>query len=65
MGGELGDLVAEAIELLVALRGRVSMHGEPSFYWSDSTPRVSHLLGAREAGDLVARNDFSLRPHST
>src|SRR5215468_10882662 len=35
--------------------------GEPSFYWSDSTPRVSDLLRAREASNLAARNTFSLQ----
>src|SRR5262249_25061434 len=48
MGGELGDLVAEAVQLLGVLRGRVSVHGEPSLYGSDSTPRV---LGLRKRGE--------------
>src|SRR5215467_1709238 len=61
MGGELGDLLAEAVQLLVVLRGRVSVHGEPSSYGSDSTPRVLGLRKRRQRNDLAAGRDFSIQ----
>ena len=62
--GQLGDLVAESIELRDGgmrrdeRSGRVDRHGEPSFCWSDSTPWFSSALGARETNDLGTRNDL-------
>src|SRR5262245_22700416 len=61
VGGELSDLIAEAVQLLVVERRRVSVHGEPSFCWSDSTPRVLPLQRAREAHDLLARSQLSIQ----
>src|SRR5262245_39511807 len=65
VGGQLGNLIAEAIQLLVVGRRRVSMHGESSFYWSDSTPRILGLQERPERNDLGARKDFSLRRTSS
>jgi len=61
--GQLGDLVAEPIELRDGWRRReygecVDRHGEPSFGCRDSTPWFSSALGARETNDLGTRNDF-------
>jgi hypothetical protein len=67
---ELGDLVAETIELRGALRRglqrgekvrRARFHGEvPPFCWDDSTPRYRHRLGATRTREYGIRHDRSL-----
>jgi hypothetical protein len=57
--GQLGDLVAEPVQLRGVLSSkRMDLHGELSFYCSDSTPRFLGVRRASETGDHGMRNDF-------
>ena len=65
VGGQRGDLVAEAPQLGDAVQagdggGRMIQHGgSPLVCWGDSTPGFSRLLGASETRGADALNDFA------
>jgi hypothetical protein len=51
---QLGDFVAEAIEILGVRFGRVDVHGESSSCWGDSIPQFRRDLEGARSGDRGA-----------
>ena len=67
MRRQLGDLVAQPVQFRDGAEGhadgcRVDLHGEPPFYWGDSTPGFRSRPGALRTGDAGTSDDFSFGP---